>query len=187
MSAPATVDWGSVADWVSGIGSVSASVIALWLSGADRRARREAERPIVSCRVEAKADGWTSLFVGFDNPSSKQWLCVKASATKPRGSLVVKHSDTLKEVSVIEHIFDEDTRIANAAPSTTLDITIGAIGSSPPSWGSSTRGNYAWTRLQVRHGDADAFNLKLYFESLEPIPDRFSVTIKRKVRVASEN
>lgn len=183
MNAASNVDWGSVADWVSGIGSVSASVIALWLSGADRRARREAERPVVSCRVEGQAEGWTSLFVGFDNPSSKQWVCIKASAEKPRGSLVVKHSDTLKEVSVVERVFDEATRIENAALSTALNITIGAIGSPPSSWGGSTRGNYTWTRLQVRHGDADILQLKLYFESLEPIPDRFDVTIRRKVQM----
>lgn len=181
MTAAAGVDWGSVADWVSGVGSIGASVLALWLSGADRRARREAERPVVSCSVTGSTDGWVSLTVGFDNPSSKQWRCTAATVVAPKDGMVVKDSDTLREVDVTEHVFDAATRDRNAKRTIPIGVSIGAIGSAAPSWQGGGRGNYAWTRLQTRHGGAKLFRLRLDIESLDPTPDRFHVVITRTV------
>ena len=172
---------GSWADWVSGIGSISAAVIALWLSGAERRARRESERPTVNCEIHGETAGWVSVFIGFDNPSSKKWRCVSATVVRPAGGLVVRNSDTMKEVTIIDREFDVDTRAANAKSTIDLPVMIGAVGSSSGGYGGGGRGNYSWERLQVDCRSARNFSLRLELESFEPVPDKFAVTIKRPV------
>lgn len=185
-----TAEWlgievGSWADWVSGIGSISAAVIALWLSGAERRARRDADRPTVSCEIHEPAEGWLNLFLEFDNPSSKKWRCVGATVSHPRDGLVVRQRDTKKKVDVSRSEFDEDTRAENAKRTIKLRADIGPFGSQAPSYAGGGRGDYTWERLQLECGTAKRFTLHLSFESYEPIPDKFVLTIKRELSDAA--
>jgi hypothetical protein len=53
---PAAADWGSIADWVAGVGSVSAVVVALWLSQKGDRDRRRQERRSAEAICESAAE-----------------------------------------------------------------------------------------------------------------------------------
>lgn len=175
-----SLDWGSVADWVSGIGSIGASVVALWLASNQKRALREADRPLVSCKLErGGGKGWVEVFLSFDNPSSKQWRCVKAEVLRPRHGLIVDQYDARDEKG--DNPFSEAARDANAAQTLDLDIEIGPIGSAAPAWRGGGRGNFTYRRFYAKGSKGTAFRLRVTLESNEPVPDRFQTVISREI------
>lgn len=56
-------DWGSVGDWVSGLGALLAVVVAIWL--ADVQRKENAEKLQLRCEIKPAADG-SSIFGGKD-------------------------------------------------------------------------------------------------------------------------
>lgn len=175
-----SVNWGSVADWVSGFGSIAASGVALYLAGSDRRARRDADRPVVSCSLEGGGgDGWTVLRIGFDNPSSKQWQCVSAQILKPSSGKIVGEYEALDHEIFDGPSFSERLRDEHAREKLDLEIDIGPVGSHAPSYKGGGRGNYTYRRFYATKAEGQTIKIRLSFASLEPSPDRFAVDIVR--------
>lgn len=59
MFCPQAVDYGNVADWFSGVGSVAAVAVALWIAIRDRRIRRAEDK----ARMVREAEDENSLIV----------------------------------------------------------------------------------------------------------------------------
>lgn len=177
------MQWGSIADWVSGIGSILASIVALHLAGAQRRAQRRAERPEVSIEVqEVGADGWSMVTLIILNPAHKEWQLIRAEVLRPKGGLVTTVDDTLDDAVAWDPKFSPERRDALARKSKELRRTIRSVGTMNGASAGGGPANKIWERLPVFVGGSPArLTLRLSFLSLEPKPDRFSIDVERSL------
>jgi hypothetical protein len=181
MSAAGGLDWGSVADWVSGVGSIVAAGVALYLSGAEHRARRDSERPTASCDMpsEASDEEWVALVLELRNPGSKRWLLTAAELLSPKGGVIVWDQHAIVTDDYGGGVFSAEQRDAHAAVKISLPIELRVSGSLQ-SWGSG-RLDVAYVRLLVKRppGASPALGVRLHLKSLEPVPDSFTIDIRR--------
>lgn len=123
MSDLSNVDWGSVADWVSGLGSMSAAVIALYLA-------RSAER--------IKLDGYCGLriVVGGGLPQ-EEILMIAATNIGSRGTVITNISMRVgKRQAIITAVKD---RFSDGTPVRLED-------GQDAKWGISVGQDSAWLR-----------------------------------------
>lgn len=174
------VQWGSVADWVSGFGSIAASGVALYLSGSERRARRDADRPVISCSLrEGGGDGWVWVSISFDNPSPKQWRCTSIEVVKPRSGKIVTQYNATDRSKLANPHFSAVLRDEHARQTLDQMIDIGPVGSSAPTYEGGGRGNYTYRHYYATKSAGDPLVLRLRLESLEHVPDRYHVDVVR--------
>jgi hypothetical protein len=179
----AVMEWGTVADWVSGLGSISASIIALYLAGSERRARRERERPEVSVEVgEVEDDGWADVTLIVLNPAHKEWQLFKAEMLRPTHGVVATQEDTMIATEPWNPQFSTERRAELAGRSKNLRRTIRSVGSMNAALGGGGPANKIWVRLSVFVGKPPVhLVLRLFLASLEPKPDRFTIDVERTV------
>lgn len=178
------MEWGSVADWVSGLGSISASIVALYLAGSERRAQRESERPEVSVELtDVENDGWTTLTLIITNPAHKEWQLLNAEILRPKSGLVTTQEDTLvNDEAAWDLKFSAERRKELACRSKSLRRTVRSIGTLNGASGGGGSANRIWERLPVYVGKAPVhLIMRLSFASLEPRPDRFSIDVERTI------
>lgn len=177
------MDWGSVADWVSGLGSISASMIALYLAGSERRAQRKSERPEISVELtKIEDDGWGTVSLTILNPAHKEWQLFKAEVLRPEYGLVTTQEDTYDNAIAWEPEFSSERRAALAGRSKGLSRTVRSFGSMNGASGGGGPANKIWVNLPVFVGKAPVkFVLRLSFASLEPKPDRFAINVERTI------
>jgi hypothetical protein len=179
------MDWGSVADWVSGVGSISASVVALYLAGSERRASRERERPEISTSISLPGEsGWGVVSMNVTNPARKEWQLLRAEILQPEiGRLLRERGAMVPGTKPFEEVFSTERRDECASRSLDLGRTIyscdaiagGSTGSGPA--------NSIHERLLVFVGqDPRRMVVRLHFTSLEPRPDRFHKDVVRTFR-----
>jgi hypothetical protein len=185
MSTSAGVDWGSVADWVSGLGSISAVITALYLSGAERRARRRDERPEIICDLDDSSpeSRWVSMQIILNNSSRKAWRTTTIEVLSPKGGRVISADDIRNSSDAYGDVVDDlALRDANAARVSPFRREVASFGVPGPSWSPGSRGDrsHGWIHVQLplraRH-----IELRLHLESLEPRPYRFSELIVRQL------
>lgn len=178
----ATLDWGSVADWVSGLGSISASVIALYLAGSDRRARQAAERPHVSFDFDDAHEGWARFMLRMENPSAKQWTLEAIEVISPGEGALVREIDTVAAESFDDPKLDPALRDKLARRSLTPLLDIMPLGTERGVFGIGGRPNVTRDRFYVSLPSAcRRLRLRLRFMSSEPIPERYTVEADRTV------
>ena len=175
---------GSWADWASAGGSFAAAVIALWLSGQEKRRRIKAEHPTISCNVEAAPqtpdEHWAALSIRFRNTSGKTWLCYKATLASPSRGVIVRSRDTIIKTTGSTYGFDAANRATNAKRSIPLKIELLPVGISRPTWNNGGGpGDFAQEMLQIKMHPGKPVHVRLSLKSLEPVPDHFEIMIKR--------
>lgn len=177
------MDWGSVADWVSGLGSIAASIIALYLAGSERRAQRERERPEISVEVgKVEDDGWSIVTLNILNPAHKEWQLLKVDVLHPKSALITTQEDTLIYTKPWDAKFSAERRNDLASRSKSLRRIIRSVGTMNSTATGSLPANRIWERLPIFFGNNPTdLVLKLHFSSLEPKPDQFSVRIFRTI------
>ncbi len=175
------MNWGSVADWVSGVGTISASLVALYLAGSERRAQRQRDRPEISVDVtKVDASGWAQIRFTIQNTSHKQWRFDKAEITQPKAGLLAKESDGMVADKPWDVQFSPERRQNLASRSKAIDRSIQAVGSSRYSPTGDQPTDRMYVTLHIYVGVApSAVSLRAFFSSLEPSPDKFSVKIER--------
>ncbi len=172
---------GTAAEWVSGIGSIAASIVALYLAGSERRARKIAERPHINCKVESVDTDWAELLVSFENPSAKLWRLI-AVESRDRRAAVVGNDDLMIEGEYGPTI-SLDRRAEYAKREIALVRDIMPLGSISPSWESHRPGNKAFARLHYRiPPSARTLRFDLVFQSAEPVPETFRTKVVRAIR-----
>ena len=176
-----SIDWGSVADWVSGLGSIGASIVALHLAGSERRARREADRPHISCDLSIPSDEWANFSIRLENPSQKQWTLTSIDVAYPSEGVIVTSFEAMIEVNHIRR-FDPATRDAAARRVLPQNLKLSPAGTVTSSIGGGGRGDVVWQRHYVRVGTkAVRLRIRLKLESSDPMPERFTVNIERMI------
>lgn len=183
MTLLAAINWGSVADWVSGIGSISASGVALYLAGAEGRARREAERPIINVHLpDPLAPGWNSLRIDFENPGAKAWRATAIEIVEPSGGKVVGREKAIRTDGYGGAASDDSLRDAHAAKRIDRSVSLTRIGVHKSMGLGGGPGNFAMDHILVSLPDsARRVRLRVEMVSLEPVPDRFTTVIVRAV------
>lgn len=179
------LNWGSVADWVSGIGSIGAAVTALYLAGSERRARAIADRPHVKVEVsECNAGGWVSVGLKIENGSRLHWRMTAIQAVRPTDARVVDLSETYRsneEKPWEAPVSDDELRQKNLARRIKCSVEVQSAGT--PGSASNDyrpRDTAYYTFLVNMPSRARALKLKLHFSSLEPIANDFTQLIVRK-------
>jgi len=182
----ASANWGSIADWVSGAGSIGAAITALYLAGSERRARTLAERPHIKVELpDSATDGWLSVQLTIENRASLHWRMTGIQAVWPRNAKVVLSADTYRKNEDAPWdgpIFDEDLREKNLARKIGCRVVVHSAGT--PGGASNNhqpRDIARETFLVHLPSKARKLKLKLHFSSLEPISNEFCQSIVRKL------
>jgi hypothetical protein len=177
---------GSIADWVSGIGSIGAAVTALYLAGSERRARAIADRPGINVQVSGIGpDGWLTVQIRLENRSTFHWQMTAVEAVKPRLAKI-----TLTSAGYIANeekpwepgILDEELQRNSLARKITTAIQVASVGT--PGGASNNhkpRDAAAVTYLVNLPRRASTLKLKLHFSSSEPIANDFTQAVVRKL------
>ncbi len=179
------MEMGSWADWASAGASFAATAIALWLSGQEKRRRVKAEHPTIGCTVEpapqTASEHWGGLSIRFRNTSGKTWLCYQAALLSPSRGALVRSRDTRTKTDGSSFAFDPIMRATNAKRSIPLAIELLPAGISRSSFDSGGGpGDFAHEILHVKMHAEKPVHIRLSFKSLEPVPDRFHIIIKRE-------
>lgn len=180
------LDWGSVADWASGIGSMVAAMIALYLAGAERRARALADRPHVNVHIlERDSDEWVTVNLKIENQSKMHWSMTAIEAVKPKDAKLVHPKDTFRqndEVPWEPPVPDDElrkkhlSRIVNSR----LNVdSVGILGSAFKDRRPSDRADE--TFLLNLPSKAKNIKLRLHFSSSEAVAKDFTQLVIRKL------
>ena len=177
------MEWGSIADWVSGLGSIFASLVAIYLAGSERRAQRQRDRPEISVEVKkVDDDGWVVIDVTVVNSAEKKWELVQAEIIQPSNGLITTDLDACTTDSMGGYAFNKESRQASAAKTKSLGRIIETVGTRRAELYGGGFANKIYQRLHVFLGSAPArLNLRLSLASLEPTPDKFRQDVKRVV------
>lgn len=180
---PQTVNWGSVADWVSGVGSLVAAGVALYLSGADRRARRDAERPLVEVELHGTSTSeWLTLRVHLHNFSQKSWKLISARAIRPKGAKLVLQSNRYSHDDGGSVIPDEAKQATYLSTKIKCHSSVKPMGSRSNSWSPGVPGDQAYEAIDIQlNGRVGPIAVELGFESLEAQPDTFFRVVQRRI------
>lgn len=184
-SALSQLDWGSVADWASGIGSIVAAMTALHLAGAERRARTLADRPHANVHIsECDSDEWVSVELKIENRSRLHWCMTAIEAVKPKDTKLVHPSNTFRqnEVPWEPPIPDDELRQKNLARIIKSRIKVDSIGTSGSDFnGHVPRDRACETFLLNIPSRAKNIKLRLHFSSSEAVAKDFTLSVIREL------
>ena len=179
------MEYGNLAQWVGAAASFSAVATALWLSGAEKRANRKAQRPILAVEdfSEADEDGWRTVRICFTNHSHKDWSARTVEVSKPKNARIIDQSECYKEKEgrSWDREFSKEVRNERAAKCIPLKLRLRPTGSTSHLGGGPSRTDIGWRTILLRVDKASDIELKFRFESLEPIPDSFDAKVIRSV------
>lgn len=168
------MELGTYADWASAIGSISASVVALYLAGSEKRAAKEAQRPQVLCDVDQRTGSASRVRISIYNPSPKPWRITSIEAIRPKGGGIISEALCYRRdsggnaIGIDDHVL----KLAGSRIDMSFDVDAAAVDKSNGNAGIIL----LYRRPPAHFGE---MWLKVSLCSLEAIPDRFSEIVVR--------
>lgn len=177
---------GSIADWVSGIGSIGAAITALYLAGSERRARAIADRPGIKVDVSGLAsDGWLSIEIRLENRSALHWQMTAIEAVTPKSAELAHSSAGYVqdgEKSWEPSVLDEELRRKSLARKIRTKVQLHSVGTPGGASNHNLPRDAAFVSYQLHLPQAArTLKLKLHFSSMEPIANDFTQLVVREL------
>lgn len=71
-----------------------ASLWAAWVSHRVLKRQKEGDKPAVTCQIEDASDGWLSLRIIIENPTTSSWIASSLRVISPAGAIAGGEAET---------------------------------------------------------------------------------------------
>lgn len=157
-------------------------VTALVLSASDRRARREAERPEISCGIarDPELEPWLQFEITLDNPSRKYWAVERVEAVSPPGLLLARADDVVTSNTFGTLLYDRERFASAAATRIRMSLTVSPF-TAPTGEAFRTAGRANGSFFIRRPPNGSEVQVRLHIASRGPRPDRYEELLVRLI------